>query len=70
MYFFGISYLVVNFFFCAEKTLFSHLIFKLIQKKISELMAKYNDILLVSVRLAINEDFTNLVILNRDDTDF
>lgn len=38
--------------------------------KISELMAKYNDILLVSMRLAIAEDFTNLVILNRDDTDF
>ena len=39
-------------------------------EKIRELMAKYNDILLVSMRLAIAEDFTNLVILNRDDTDF
>ena len=31
---------------------------------------KYNDILLVSMRLAIAEDFVNLMLLNRDDTDF
>lgn len=39
-------------------------------QKIRELMEKYNDILLVSMRLAITEDFTNLVILNKDDSDF
>lgn len=39
-------------------------------QKIKELMEKYNDILLVSMRLAITEDFTNLVILNKDDSDF
>ena len=34
------------------------------------LLKKYNDILLVSMRLAVAEDFTGLVILNKDDTDF
>lgn len=38
--------------------------------KIKELISKYNDILLVSMKLAVAEDFTNLVILNQDDKDF
>ncbi len=38
--------------------------------KIKELILKYNDILLVSMRLAITEDFVNLMVLNRDDSDF
>jgi hypothetical protein len=38
--------------------------------KISQLVEKYNDILLNSMRLAIAEDFINLIILNRDDTNF
>lgn len=38
--------------------------------KIKELLSKYNDILLVSMKLAVAEDFTNLVILNQDDKDF
>ena len=40
------------------------------QEKIKNLLQKYNDILLVSMRLAVAEDFTGLVILNKDDTDF
>ena len=40
------------------------------QEKIKGLLEKYNDILLVSMRLAVAEDFTGLVILNKDDTDF
>jgi hypothetical protein len=40
------------------------------EKKIRDLLEQYNDILLVSMRLAIAEDFINLVIVNRDDTDF
>ena len=40
------------------------------EKKIKDLIVKYNDILLVSMRLAIAEDFVNLMLLNRDDTDF
>jgi hypothetical protein len=39
------------------------------QLKIKELISKYNDILLNSMRLAIAEDFVNLVILNKDDED-
>jgi hypothetical protein len=39
------------------------------QQKIKELISKYNDILLNSMRLAIAEDFVNLVILNKDDED-
>mgnify|MGYP000548152480 CR=1 FL=1 len=38
--------------------------------KIKGLLSKYNDILLVSMKLAVAEDFTNLVILNQDDKDF
>jgi hypothetical protein len=40
------------------------------EEKIKTLLTKYNDILLVSMRLAVAEDFTNLIILNKDDTDF
>jgi hypothetical protein len=40
------------------------------QDKISDLIEKYNDILMNSMRLAIAEDFINLLILNRDDTNF
>tara|TARA_R110000737_G_scaffold336727_1_gene356404 strand:- start:15017 stop:15307 length:291 start_codon:yes stop_codon:yes gene_type:complete len=40
------------------------------EEKIKVLLSKYNEILLVSMRLAIAEDFTNLIILNKDDTDF
>ena len=40
------------------------------EKKIKELLQKYNDVLLVSMRLAITEDFVNLVIVNQEDTDF
>jgi len=40
------------------------------QQKVQELLVKYNDILLHSMRLAVAEDFINLIILNRDDNDF
>ena len=40
------------------------------EDKISKLIEKYNDILMVSMRLSISEDFVNLIIANRDDTDF
>ncbi|PWL32663.1 MAG: hypothetical protein DCO96_03710 [Fluviicola sp. XM-24bin1] len=40
------------------------------QLKVNELLEKYNDILLVSMRLAVAEDFVNLIIQNKDDTDF
>ena len=40
------------------------------EQKIKELITKYNDILLVSMRLAIAEDFVNLMLLNRDDSEF
>ena len=40
------------------------------EDKIQSLLEQYNDILLVSMRLAIAEDFINLVIVNREDTDF
>ncbi len=40
------------------------------QQKIKELVSKYNDILLNSMRLAVAEDFINLMLLNRDDKDF
>jgi len=38
--------------------------------KIKELIEKYNDILLVSMKLAISEDLVNLMILNKDDPTF
>ena len=40
------------------------------EQKIKDLITKYNDILLVSMRLAIAEDFVNLMLLNRDDSEF
>ncbi|MCE2743071.1 MAG: hypothetical protein LW701_05840 [Fluviicola sp.] len=40
------------------------------EQKIKDLISKYNDILLVSMRLAIAEDFVNLMLLNRDDSEF
>jgi hypothetical protein len=40
------------------------------EEKITELIRKYNDILLISMRLAVAEDFVNLLILNRDDKEF
>jgi len=38
--------------------------------KVKELLQKYNEILLVSMRLAVAEDFINLMLLNRDDSEF
>lgn len=40
------------------------------EEKITDLIRKYNDILLISMRLAVAEDFLNLLILNRDDQEF
>ncbi len=40
------------------------------EEKIKQLLNKYNDILLVTMKLAIAEDFTNLIILNKDDSEF
>lgn len=40
------------------------------ENKIRQLVDKYNDVLLHSMRLAIAEDLINLMLLNRDDTDF
>lgn len=40
------------------------------EKKIKALIDKYNDILLISMRLAVTEDFVNLILLNRDDREF
>ncbi|TNF47552.1 MAG: hypothetical protein EP305_07595 [Bacteroidetes bacterium] len=40
------------------------------EEKLKELIVKYNDILLNSMRLAVAEDLINLIILNRDDSDF
>jgi hypothetical protein len=40
------------------------------QHKISELIEKYNAVLLNSMRLAVAEDFINIIVLNRDDSDF
>ncbi|MDA9262209.1 hypothetical protein N9P55_00400 [bacterium] len=38
--------------------------------KIKELVLKYNDILLESIRIALSEDLVNLIIANQDDKDF
>ena len=38
--------------------------------KLKKLLEKYNDILLVTMRLAISEDLINLIIANKDDIDF
>jgi hypothetical protein len=40
------------------------------EEKITDLIRKYNDILLISMRLAVAEDFVNLLILNREDREF
>ena len=40
------------------------------EDKIKQLLNKYNDILLVTMKLAIAEDFTNLIIVNKDDSEF
>lgn len=40
------------------------------EDKIKQLLSKYNEVLLISMRLAVAEDFTNLILLNREDTDF
>jgi hypothetical protein len=40
------------------------------EKKIKQLIGKYNDILLISMRLAVAEDFANLIVLNHDDSKF
>ena len=40
------------------------------ENKIKQLIGKYNDILLISMRLAVAEDFTNLIVLNHDDSEF
>jgi hypothetical protein len=40
------------------------------ENKLKELVDKYNDILLVSMKLAIAEDLINLMVLNRDDSEF
>lgn len=40
------------------------------KEKFKELIVKYNDILLNSMRLAVAEDLINLIILNKDDCDF
>ena len=40
------------------------------QQKIKKLVSKYNDILLNSMRLAVAEDFINLILLNREDSEF
>lgn len=40
------------------------------QIKITGLVDKYNDVLLQSMRLAVAEDLINLMLLNRDDSDF
>lgn len=40
------------------------------EKKVRELVEKYNDVLLHSMRLAVAEDLINLMILNKEDSDF
>ena len=40
------------------------------EKKLNKLLAKYNPILLNSMRLAVSEDLINLIILNKDDENF
>ena len=38
--------------------------------RIDELLLKYNDVLLNSMRLALTEDLIGLIILNREDENF
>lgn len=40
------------------------------EQLIDQLLAKYNPILLESMRLAVAEDFINLIIVNKEDTEF
>jgi hypothetical protein len=40
------------------------------KQRVSELIEKYNDILLESMKLALSEDLVNLIIVNKDDEDF
>ena len=40
------------------------------EHKIKELIEKYNDVLKVTMRLAVSEDLINLMIVNNDDKDF
>ena len=40
------------------------------EKKIKSLIDKYNEILLISMRLAIAEDFVKLIVLNHEDSSF
>ena len=40
------------------------------ENKLKLLVQKYNDILLVSMKLAVAEDLINLIILNGDDKEF
>ena len=40
------------------------------ENKLKSLVQKYNDILLVSMKLAVAEDLINLIILNGDDKEF
>jgi hypothetical protein len=40
------------------------------EDKIKQLLEKYNSVLLESMRMAISEDLINLIIVNRDDSDF
>lgn len=40
------------------------------EEKIKELLIKYNDVLLMSMKLAVSDDFTKLLISNKDDSDF
>ena len=40
------------------------------EQKIKHLIEKYNDVLIISMRLAVAEDFINLIIINRDDKQF
>lgn len=40
------------------------------ENKIKQLIGKYNDILLISMQLAVAEGFTNLIVLNHDDRNF
>lgn len=40
------------------------------EDKIKTLLEKYNEVLLMSMKLAVTEDFVNLLIVNGDDSDF
>jgi len=40
------------------------------KEKIKQLILKYNDILLESIRIALSEDLTNLIVSNQEDEEF